>query len=122
MLDCGVVKCDLFYARQVILNKIIREMRVIHASLVNCKSLVQIKVKISSEAFRRSISRYILEDYIGGLYGKVLPEVFRTDRATKERGLCDENRRQYFPVQTEQTRLIRDLLYGFVGLQFVVTL
>ena len=33
---------------------------------------------------------------------------------TKERGLCDKNFRQYFPVQTEQTRLIRDLLYGFV--------
>ena len=32
---------------------------------------------------------------------------------------CNKNRRQYFPVQTEQTRLIRDLLYGFVGLQFV---
>ena len=45
-----------------------------------------------------------------GLYGKVLPEVFRTDRATKGRGLCDKNRRQCFPVQTEQTRLIRDLL------------
>ena len=59
---------------------------------------------------------------MGGLYGKVLPEVFRTDRATKERGLCDKNRRQYFPVQSEKTRLIRDLLYGFVGLQFVVTL
>ena len=29
---------------------------------------------------------------------------------------------QYFSVQTEQARLIRDLLYGFVGLQFVVTL
>ena len=27
---------------------------------------------------------------MGGLYGKVLPEVFRTDRATKERGLCDK--------------------------------
>ncbi len=57
-----------------------------------------------------------------GLYGEVLPEVFRTDRATKERGLCDKNRREYFPVQTEQTRLIRDLLYGFVGSQFVLTL
>ena len=57
-----------------------------------------------------------------GLYGKVLPEVFRTDRATKERGLCDKNRRQFVTVQTEQTRLIRDLLHGFVGLQFVVTL
>ena len=55
-----------------------------------------------------------------GLYGEVLPEVFRTDRATKERGLCDKNRREYFPVQTEQTRLIRDLLYGFVGSQFVL--
>ena len=59
---------------------------------------------------------------MGGLYGKVLPEVFRTDRATKEGGLCDKNLRQYFPVQTEQTRLIRDLLYGFVALQFAVTL
>ena len=39
-----------------------------------------------------------------------------------ERGLCDKNGRQFFTVQTEQTRLIRDLLYGFVGLQFVVTL
>ena len=34
--------------------------------------------------------------------------------------LCDINRRQYFPVQTKETRLIRNLLYGFVGLQFVV--
>ena len=50
--------------------------------------------------------------FVGALYGKVLPEVF----------LCDKKRRQYFPVQTEQTRLIRDLLYGFVGLEFVVTL
>ena len=56
------------------------------------------------------------------MYGEVLPEVFRTDRATKERGLFDKNRREYFPVQTEQTRLIRDLLYGFVGSQFVLTL
>ena len=56
------------------------------------------------------------------LYGKVFPEVFRTDRATKARVLCDKNRRQYFPVQTEQTRLIRDLLYSFVGSQFVLTL
>ncbi len=56
-----------------------------------------------------------------GLYGKVLPEVIRADRATKKRGLCDKNRRQYFPVQTEQTRLIRDLLYGFDGSKFVLT-
>ena len=55
--------------------------------------------------------------------GKYCLRGFRTDRATKERGLvCDKNRRQYFPVQTEQTKLIRDLLYGFVGSQFVLTL
>ena len=36
--------------------------------------------------------------------------------------LWDKNRRPYLPVQTEQTRLIRDLSYGFVGLKFVVTL
>ena len=28
------------------------------------------------------------------MYEEVLPEVFRTDRATKERGLCDKNRRE----------------------------
>ena len=33
---------------------------------------------------------------VRGLYGKVLPEVFRTDRATKERGLCDKNRSAKF--------------------------
>ena len=49
------------------------------------------------------------------MYGKVLAEVLRTDRATKKRGLCDKNGRQYLiPEQTEQTRLIKDLLYGFV--------
>ena len=47
-----------------------------------------------------------------------MPEVFRTDRATKELGLCDKNQRQYFPPQTEQTRLIRDLLYGFVKVDY----
>ncbi len=56
------------------------------------------------------------------MYGKVFPEAFRTDRTTKARVLCDKNRRQYFLVQTEQTRLIRDLLYSFVGSQFVLTL
>ena len=28
---------------------------------------------------------------------------YRTDRATKERGLCDKNLRQYFPVQTSHS-------------------
>ena len=36
-------------------------------------------------------------------------------RAKKERSLFDKNRRQYFPVQTEQTSLIIGVLYGFVG-------
>ena len=35
---------------------------------------------------------------------------------------CDKNRKRYFPVQTEQTRLIRDLLYGFVESQFFLNL
>ena len=43
-------------------------------------------------------------------------------RPSDRGGLCDKNQRQYFPLQTEQTWLIRDLLYGFVGLQFVLTL
>ena len=55
-----------------------------------------------------------------GLYGKVLPEVFLC--RPSDEGLCDKNQRQDFPVLTEQTRFIRDLLYGFVGSQFVLTL
>ena len=38
---------------------------------------------------------------------------FRSTGATKERGLCEEIEGKYFPVQTEQTRLIRNLLYIF---------
>ena len=34
-------------------------------------------------------------------------------RATKERCLCEKTEGKYFPVQTEKTRLIRNLLYGF---------
>ena len=37
---------------------------------------------------------------------------FRTDRATKEKK-CEKTEGKYFPVQTEWTRLIRLLLYGF---------
>ena len=71
-----------------------------------------------------ALCQYVIRliSQVRGLYGRVLPEVFRTDRATKERGLCDKNQRQYFPLQTEQTRLISGLLYGFVGLQFVLAL
>ena len=46
-----------------------------------------------------------------GLYGKVLLEVFRTDQAMKEQGLCDKNQRQHFLGQAKQARLVRDLLY-----------
>ena len=50
-----------------------------------------------------------------------LPELFsRTDRATKERGLFEKTEGKYFPVQTEQTRLIRHLLYGFWFIFFSV--
>ncbi len=54
-----------------------------------------------------------------GLYGKVLPEVFHTDQAMKERGLCHKNRRQYLPVQIEQTRLIRDIFIWLYCSDFV---
>ena len=45
--------------------------------------------------------------------GKYLPEVFvQTERRRSE--VCAEKAEgKYFPVQTEQTRLIRNLLYGF---------
>ena len=50
-----------------------------------------------------------------------LPELFsRTDRATKERGLFEKTEGKYFPVQTEQTRLIKHLLYGFWFIFFSV--
>ena len=55
---------------------------------------------------------------MGGQYGKVLAEVFCTDKAIKGQGLCDKNQRQYFPVQNKQTRLIREVLYDFVESQF----
>ena len=45
---------------------------------------------------------------------------FRTDWATKERGLCEKHEGKDFPVQTEQTRLIRLLLYGFWFIFFFV--
>ena len=49
---------------------------------------------------------------------KVLLLVVHTDRATKERALCDKNRRQKFPGlhagQIEQKRLIKDLSYGLL--------
>ena len=44
---------------------------------------------------------------------KVFAWGFCTDQATKEQGLCEKTEGKYFPVQTEQTRLIRHLLYGF---------
>ena len=33
--------------------------------------------------------------------GKYLPEVFRTDRATKERALSEKTESKYFPLQIE---------------------
>ena len=51
----GGVKCELFYAREASISlKMLREMRIIDATLVNADSIVQIRVKMSSEAFRRS--------------------------------------------------------------------
>ena len=38
--------------------------------------------------------------------GKYLPEVFVEET-------CEETEGKYFPLQIEQTRLIRNLLYGF---------
>ena len=45
--------------------------------------------------------------------GNYFPEVFvQTERRRSE--ICAEKTEgKYFPVQTEQTRLIRNLLYGF---------
>ena len=42
--------------------------------------------------------------------GNYLPEIFEQ---TAERGLCEKAEGKYFPIQTEQTTLIRPLLYGF---------
>ena len=62
----------------------------------------------------------MLIDRVRGLYGGVFVWGFPTDRATKERGLCEKTESKYFPEQTEQTRLIRHLLYGFWFIFFSV--
>ena len=51
--------------------------------------------------------------------GKYFPEVFVQTERRKERGLCEKNEGKYFPVQTEQTRLIR-LLHSFWFIFFSV--
>ena len=60
-------------------------------------------------------------DHLGtsvrGLYGKVFAWGFRTDRA---RSVQKKTEGKYFPVQTEQTRLIRHSLYGFWFIFFSV--
>ena len=54
------------------------------------------------------------------LYGKIFACGFRTDLATKERGLCKKKQYKYFSVHIEQTRLITHLLYGFWFIFFSV--
>ena len=65
------------------------------------------------ESNARSEQCSLIINRVRGLYGKVFSWGFRTDRATKERGLCEKTESKYFPVLSEQTRLIRHLLYGF---------
>ena len=67
MLDFGVMKCDLFCTHEAFFSiKILHEMGAMDVSLVNRDSIVQMRVKISSEAFNRS-------KHIGGLY--ILKEI-----------------------------------------------
>ena len=67
---------------------------------------------ISCQASERAAWKFAFNiNRMRGLYGKVLPEVFRTDQATKERDLCDENRRQFSPVQTKHANEVNK---GFI--------
>ena len=45
--------------------------------------------------------------------GKYLPEVFIQTEQQRSKVCVENPRAKYFPVQTEQMRLIRNLLYGF---------
>ena len=61
---------------------------------------------------------YELINRVRGLYGEVFVETesvwgVHSDRAMKERGLCEKTKGKYFPVETDQTRIIRNLLYPF---------
>ena len=68
------------------------------------------------ELLPASFSKYTLLDPV--LFLRSLAWGFRTDRATKERGVCEKYEGKYFPVQAEQTSLIRHLLYGFCFIFF----
>ena len=61
MLYFDAVKCDLFHAREVSFSlKMLGKMTIIGVKLVNCDSIVQIRVKISRRPFR---GRHILDNY-----------------------------------------------------------
>ena len=62
----------------------------------------------------------LLINQMWSLYKKVFAWGFHTDLATKERSLGGKTQGKYFPVQTEQTRLIRNILYG-VWFPFFIT-
>ena len=66
------------------------------------------------------IKGLLTESEVSDCSGKVFAWGFRTGQATKERGLCEKNEGKDFPVQTEQTRLIRLLLYSFWFIFFAV--
>ena len=55
MLDFGAVKCDLFHPREASFS-IKTLCEIIDYSLMNCDSIVQIRVKTAQKAFRRSSS------------------------------------------------------------------
>ena len=45
--------------------------------------------------------------------GKYLPEVLVQSERRRSEVCAEKTKGKYFPVQTEQTKLIRSLLYGF---------
>ena len=56
MLDFGAVKCDLFHPRREASFSIKMLWEIIDDSLMNCDSIVQIRVKIASKVFGRPSS------------------------------------------------------------------
>ena len=63
----------------------------------------------------------ILINREGGPYGKVVTWSFRTDRVTKERGVCKKTECKYFPVQDPAMEVNKKFVIKFlVGFLFFI--
>ena len=82
--------------KRCLLGRFLRDFcEIFHCRLPYCSTNIQTRISA-------------IEVYAGKYCLRFFVQVF----------LCDKNQRQYFLVQTEETRLIRDLLYGLLDRNF----